>query len=82
MMKEAETSAERFVRIMESRVNQIAEILERMAKMPGRTYFEYTSEQVATIFDYLRNKLAETEQAFRNRQPANHFSLSEVPDED
>lgn len=78
---EKETNAERFIRVAENRVNKIADLLEGMAKMPRKDYYEYTPEQVATIFDYLREKIHETERAFITQSASGKFSLSETPDD-
>jgi len=57
---------ERFVRIVESRVNKILYNLDNLGKCSNKRNYEYSEEQVRKIFKEIEGKLKETKSQFQS----------------
>ena len=62
-----ETREERFVRLIEARVNKLAHMLKLIGNMSLPCY-NYTDDDVDTVFRYIREKVDEAESRLRARK--------------
>lgn len=61
---ENETRNERFVRLAKGRAQQAVYHIENLANLANRSQYEYTAEQVETVFNFLRASIDQSEKAF------------------
>lgn len=61
-----ETKREKFVRIVERRVNNILSNLESLGKCSNRKNYEYTEADVSKIFGEIDKKIKEIKILYRN----------------
>ena len=61
-----ETKEERFVRVVEGRVNSILDHIRRLKQASNRNNYAYTDAQTRKIFRTIRTSLREAEDSFRN----------------
>ena len=59
-----ETKHDRFVRIAESRTNKAAEMIRLIGNCASRSTYDYTDEEVRTIFTYLEKELKNAKSKF------------------
>ena len=70
------TKRERFVRIVERRVNKILNDLDSLGKCSNRKNYEYTSEDVREIFRAIENKVKTIKSLYESsNQTTNQFVL-------
>jgi len=55
---------ERFVRVVESRVNRILDDLDKLGKCANKRNYEYTDEDVKLIFREIKRKVEEVRALF------------------
>ncbi|MBQ3407236.1 MAG: hypothetical protein IJH11_08340 [Lachnospiraceae bacterium] len=61
-----ETKSERFVRVVESRVNKALDSIENVGDCADIRCYAYTPQQVETIFSALEKAVADAKQRFTN----------------
>jgi len=61
-----ETKREKFIRIVERRVNNILSNLESLGKCSNRKNYEYTKEDVSKIFGEIENKIKDIKLLYSN----------------
>lgn len=72
-----ETKSEKFKRLASSRVNKIVAGIKNLGNLSGPAY-EYSEEQVAKMFEYIREELAEAESRFSKiKKEKKSFSFDE-----
>ena len=64
-MENAETKEEKFKRLAELRVNGALDKIRLLGQLSNRGNYDYTDEQVETIFKALHKSLTETKIKFR-----------------
>jgi hypothetical protein len=57
---------ERFVRVVESRVNKILSNLDNLGKCSNKRNYEYSEEEVRKIFREIEHKVRETHLQFQS----------------
>lgn len=62
--KKDETKAEKFVRLGEYRMNKAIDTIGRLEHLANKSAYEYTQEQVETMFSVLESKVAEVKAKF------------------
>lgn len=62
--KAGETKAERFVRLGECRINKAIDAIGRIENLANRSAYDYTPEQVESMFSVLESKVAEAKEKF------------------
>lgn len=63
-VKAEETKAEKFVRLGEYRINKAMDAIGRIENLANRSTYDYTPEQVETMFSVLESKVAEVKTKF------------------
>ena len=56
---------ERFIRIVESRVNKVLDNLDNLGKCSNKRNYEYTDEEVRKVFREIDRKVKETKLLFQ-----------------
>jgi len=75
--KNKESNQDRFVRIVERRVNKILNDLDSLSKCADKKNYEYSSEDVKHIFNEIERKLREVKMVFqRSNQPKKPWKLA------
>jgi len=73
-----ETGRDRFVRIVERRVNNILNNLDSLGKCSNRKNYEYTENDIRAIFREIDSKVKEIRSLFRgNSNTRKRFKLEE-----
>ncbi len=73
-----ETKADRFVRIIEARVNKIIKMIRLIGNCSNTANYEYTTENIDQIFDTLHEELDKTKKRFMLVKSGKaRFSLSD-----
>lgn len=62
--KQEESKAEKFVRLGEYRMNKAMDTIGRLEHLANKSAYEYTAEQVETMFTVLESKVAEVKAKF------------------
>ena len=62
--KAEETKAEKFIRLGECRMNKAIDAIGRIENLANRSAYDYTPEQVETMFSVLESKVAEVKAKF------------------
>lgn len=71
-----ESRAEKFVRLGEYRVNKVIDAIGRLENLSNRSNYEYTQEQVETMFSMMEKRLMEVKGRFAPKQAKdNTFSF-------
>jgi hypothetical protein len=71
-----ETNRERFVRIIERRVNRILDNLDSLGKCSNRKNYEYSEEDTKKIFDEIERRVKEVKALFKSgSKNRNSFKL-------
>ena len=74
--RDKETNRERFVRIVERRVNVILNDLDSLGKCSNRKNYGYSEEDVKKIFGEIKRKVGTTEAMFKDgAKNRNRFRL-------
>jgi hypothetical protein len=55
-----------FKRIAESRTNKILNYIELLGNLSNKSYYDYTNEQIETIFSAIENELNKQKKKFSN----------------
>ncbi len=63
--KRRSRNRERFVRIVENRVNRVLSNLESLGNCSNRRNYEYTKEDVEKVFSEIQKKVEEVKAMFR-----------------
>lgn len=74
-MSTNDKKADRFVRIAERRTARVLNALRLLGQCSNKRSYEYTDDQVNSIFREIRRSLRDTEQRFRQGRAATHFRL-------
>ena len=76
-VQDSESKADKFIRLGEYRVNKVMEAMGRIAHLSNRSNYEYTEEQVETMFSMIEKRLAEVKGRFVPKQEKNNtFSFA------
>lgn len=71
-----ESRADKFVRLGEYRVNKVIDAIGRLENLSNRSNYEYTQEQVETMFSMMEKRLMEVKGRFAPKQAKdNAFSF-------
>ena len=73
---ENETKAEKFVRLAEGRVNKSISALERIGALANRSSYEYTEEQIDSMFGAIYDELDEVKSKFVIKEKPKGFSFN------
>ena len=74
-LKGKQTKRERFVRIVERRVNKIIDGLDSLGKCSNKRNYKYSDEDVRVIFGELEGKLREVRTMFKDTTEKKRFKL-------
>ena len=69
--KQEETKAEKFVRLGEYRMNKAIDTIGRLENLANKSSYEYTAEQVETMFGALESKVADVKAKFSTKKHDN-----------
>lgn len=69
--KKDETKAEKFVRLGEYRMNKAIDAIGRLEHLVNKSAYEYTAEQVETMFGALESKVADVKAKFSTKKQDN-----------
>ena len=69
-----EAKIDRFNRIVNRRVNKIADLYRMLGNTSNKTLYKYTDKHINKIFDFLEKQLKETKNRF-NIKNENNFKL-------
>ena len=74
--KTPESKHDRFVRLAEARTNKIIGTLRLLGNCSSRTVYDYSSPEVAQVFDAIEDALATTKRRFEQKASSSQpFSL-------
>ncbi len=62
--KENESKADKFIRLGEYRVNKVTEAIGRLENLSNRSTYDYTPEQVETMFAVIERRISEVKMRF------------------
>lgn len=72
-----ETNQNRFIRIVERRVNKVLNDLDSLSKCANKKNYEYGSEDIKQIFSEIERKMREVKMVFqRSSQPKKRWKLA------
>lgn len=69
--KKDETKAEKFIRLGEYRMNKAIDAIGRLEHLANKSAYEYTAEQVETMFGALERKVADVKAKFSTKKQDN-----------
>ena len=76
-----ETKSDRFVRVVEARVNKIIKMIRLIGNCSNTAIYEYTTENIDQIFDTLHEELDKTKKRFMLVKSGKaRYSLSDEPE--
>ncbi len=76
-----ETKSDKFVRVVEARVNKIIKMIRLIGNCSNTANYEYTTENIDQIFDTLHEELDKTKKRFMLvKSGKSRFSLSDEPE--
>ena len=70
-----ESKRERFKRIAENRTNKILDMLELLGNCSNKNNYEYTDDDVKSIFSAIDNSVKIAKMKFMDKQEKNKFKL-------
>ena len=77
-VQDNESKADKFVRLGEYRVNKVFDAIGRLENLSNRTNYEYTQEQVETMFSIMEKDFWKSKADLpRRRKKKIHFHLEE-----
>jgi len=77
ILRNKETKKDRFIRIVERRVNKILKDLDSLSKCSETKNYEYSPEDVKQIFNEIERKLREVKMIYqRSNQPKKPWKLA------
>ena len=74
--KAEETKAEKFIRLGECRMNKAIDAIGRIENLANRSAYDYTPEQVETMFSVLESKVAEVKAKFTAKKAKENTAFS------
>ena len=73
--KTKESKSEKFERLASKKINQILDELEQLGSLSNAKSYEYTPEQVNSMFSAIERKIAEVKKEFAPKKREGHFSF-------
>lgn len=70
-----ESKRERFKRIAENRTNKIIDMIDLLGNCSNKNNYEYTDEDLRSIFSAIENSLKISKMKFANKQEKGKFKL-------
>ena len=70
-----ESKKEKFKRIAENRTNKILDMLELLGNCSNKNNYEYTDEEVKSIFSAIESSVKIAKMKFMDKQEKNKFKL-------
>ena len=70
-----ESKRERFKRIAENRTNKLLDMLELLGNCSNKNNYEYTDDDVKSIFSAIDNSVKIAKMKFMDKQEKNKFKL-------
>ena len=72
-----DTKKENFKRIAENRTNKIIELISKLHNLSNSSFYEYTEDQIDSIFNAIQEELDKQREEFRkdNRKEKKRFEL-------
>lgn len=71
-----ENRRERFVRVAENRTNKIIDMINLLGNCANKSNYEYTEEDIKTIFDAIEKEVKNTKSKFmQTRNKSKKFKL-------
>lgn len=61
-----EVKRENFKRIAESRTNKIIELISKLQNLTNPSFYEYTEEEIESIFSAIQEELDKQKETFKN----------------
>ena len=61
-----EVKRENFKRIAESRTNKIIELISKLQNLTNPSFYEYTEEEIDSIFSAIQEELDKQKETFKN----------------
>lgn len=71
--KTKETPEEKFLRLSQSRVNNIIDDIRLLGKLSNTATYTYTDEQVEKMFSYIETVLQDTKDSFKKKKSVQEF---------
>lgn len=68
-----ETAEEKFLRLSQSRVNNIIDDIRLLGKLSNTATYTYTDEQVEKMFSYIESVLQDAKDSFKKKKPVQEF---------
>lgn len=68
MEKIKETRHTRFKRLAEARTDKVLNMLDLIGNLSNKSFYEYTDEEIETIFNALEKSLKENKAKFKNNK--------------
>lgn len=63
-----ENKKENFKRIAENRTNKIIDLISSLGNLSNSSYYEYTDEQIKSIFDAIQKELNKQKKKFEQKE--------------
>ena len=72
-----DTKKENFKRIAENRTNKIIELISKLHNLSNSSFYEYTEDQIDSIFNAIQEELDKQREEFRkdNKKEKKRFEL-------
>ena len=72
-----DTKKENFKRIAENRTNKIIDLISKLHNLSNSSFYEYTEEQIESIFNAIQSELDKQREEFRkdNKKGKKRFEL-------
>lgn len=70
-----ETKRDKFIRLAESRMNNVLKQIELLENLSNSRAYEYTQEDVDKIMKTLKNSISELERSFKVEKKNKKFTL-------
>ena len=62
---------ENFIRIAENRTNKILDLIKLLGNLSNKSYYDFISKQVVSIFNTIQNELEEQKKRFSTEKKDN-----------
>ncbi len=72
-VKTKETPEEKFLRLSQSRVNNVIDNIRLLGKLSNTATYTYTDEQVEKMFSYIESVLQDTKDSFKRKKSVQEF---------
>lgn len=70
-----EQKKENFKRIAENRTNKIIELISKLHNLSNTSFYEYTEEQIDSIFNAIQKELDKQREEFNKNKGKKRFEL-------